>query len=126
MADGMTIKLNATDLLKNIDKIKTKFSDKEYGALTMLLQTAATKMESWAKDNAPWTDRSGAARQRLKGDVFWENPRIVSVAIMHQVDYGIWLELAHERKYAILEKALDANKVEIMSAVATLLKKING
>jgi hypothetical protein len=83
-------------------------------------------MESWSKANAPWTDRTGAARQRLKGNAYWENANIVTAAIMHQVDYGIWLELAHQRKYAILEKALDQHKNSIENAVRTLLSRYAG
>lgn len=125
MANGdIVVKWDGSNLLKGLKKVEHEFSDRDFSAMTMLLQTAATKMETWAKQNAPWTDRSGAARQRLKGEVFWENKNLVSVAIMHQVDYGIWLELAHQRKYAILEKSLEYHKDDILDSVSILLKKI--
>lgn len=123
MANDMKIEWNAADLVNALNNLNRKFTSNEYGGLLMLMQTAATKMEAWAKQNAPWTDRTGQARQRLTGRAYWESPEIVVAAIAHQVDYGIWLELAHQRRYAILEKALEEHKEEIEDAVKILLKR---
>lgn len=123
MADDFKVAWNATELVSALNNLDRAFTSKEYGGLLMLMQTAATKMETWAKQNAPWTDRTGQARQRLTGQAYWENPNIVVAAIAHQVDYGIWLELAHQRKYAILEKALEEHRGEIEEAVKELLKR---
>lgn len=114
---------DASMLVDSLNKLDRAFTSKEYGGLLMLMQTAATKMEAWAKQNAPWTDRTGQARQRLTGQAYWEDSNIVVAAIAHQVDYGIWLELAHQRKYAILERALEEHRGEIEDAVKTLLKR---
>lgn len=123
MANEIKVEWNATDLLENLQGLDRALTSKEYGGLQMLMQTVASKMETWAKQNRPWTDRTGAAKQRLHGEAYWENKNILVAAIMHQVDYGIWLELAHERKYAILEKAIEEHKDELEKAVATLLKR---
>lgn len=123
MASDIKIEWNAEELVSNLKKLDRAFTSKEYGGLLMLMQTAASKMESWSKQNAPWTDRTGHARQRLTGQAYWENSNIVVAAIAHQVDYGIWLELAHQRKYAILEKALEEHRGEIEDAVRTLLER---
>lgn len=119
----ISIKWDAEEVLGNLKDLDRKLTSKEYGGLQMLMQTAASKMEAWAKENAPWTDRTGAARQRLHGEAYWESPKIVVAAIMHQVDYGVYLELAHQRKYAILERTLEEHKDEIQDAVATLLTR---
>lgn len=123
MASDISVQWDASEVLGALNDLDRKLTSKEYGGLQMLMQTAASKMESWAKENAPWTDRTGAARQRLHGEAYWENPKVVVAAIMHQVDYGIYLELAHQRKYAILEKTLEEHKDEIQDAVATLLTR---
>lgn len=123
MASDMTIHWDADELVSALNNLGRAFTSKEYGGLLMLMQTAASKMESWAKQNAPWTDRTGQARQRLTGQAYWENANIVVAAIAHQVDYGIWLELAHQRKYAILEKTIEEHRGEIEDAVTTLLKR---
>lgn len=121
MASDLKIEWDAEELVSSLKNLDRAFTSKEYGGLLMLMQTAASKMESWAKQNAPWTDRTGQARQRLTGQAYWEDSSIVVAAIAHQVDYGIWLELAHQRQYAILEKALDEHRGEIEDAVKTLL-----
>lgn len=123
MASDIKIDWNASEVLGALNDLDRKLTSKEYGGLQMLMQTAASKMESWAKENAPWTDRTGAARQRLHGEAYWEDSKIVVAAIMHQVDYGVYLELAHQRKYAILERTLEEHKDEIQDAVATLLTR---
>ena len=50
---------------------------------------------------APWTDRTGAARSGLfaipiHGRSFEE------IYMAYSVTYGIWLEIANDRKYAII------------------------
>lgn len=123
MASDISVSWDASEVLGALNDLDRKLTSKEYGGLQMLMQTAASKMESWAKENAPWTDRTGAARQRLHGEAYWENPKVVVAAIMHQVDYGVYLELAHQRRFAILEKTLEEHKEEIQDAVATLLTR---
>lgn len=117
------ISWNAEDLLSGLNKLDRSLTSKEYAGLEMLMQTVSSKMEVWAKKKAPWADRTGAARQRLHGEAYWENKNIIVAAIIHQVDYGIWLELAHERKYAILEKAIEKHKNQLEESVAKLLER---
>ena len=123
MASDITVHWDASELLGNLRELDKTLTSQQYGGLQMLMATAASQMEAWAKQNAPWTDRTGAARQRLHGEAYWEDSRVVVAAVMHQVDYGIWLELAHQRKYAILEKTINEHRDEVEKAVVTLLKR---
>lgn len=123
MASDLRVEWKAEDLVSSLNQLGRAFTPKEYGGLSMLMQVAASKMEAWAKQKAPWTDRTGRARQGLAGRAYWENSNIVVAAIAHQVDYGIWLELAHQRKYAILEKTLEEHRGEIEAAVKKLLER---
>lgn len=61
----------------------------------------AEDMEKFAKQSAPWTDRTTDARQGLSGEPFAENG-IVGASIVHTVPYGIWLENRFDRRYAII------------------------
>lgn len=90
-------------------------------SLQIVCDAAAKKMEAWAKQNAPWTDRTGNARQGLRGEAFWEDDKNLVCAVMHQKDYGVWLELAHQRKYAILERAIESKKDELIRAYKQLV-----
>jgi hypothetical protein len=90
-------------------------------ALTILTDVASRKMENWAKENAKWEDRTGNARQGIKGESFWVNEHTITCALSHSVDYGIWLELANEKKYAILEEAIQEHKNELITAYERLV-----
>ena len=85
MANDFKVKWDATELVDALKNLDRSLTSKEYGGLLMLMQTAASKMETWAKQNAPWTDRTGQARQRLTGQAYWENPHIVVAAIGLQI-----------------------------------------
>ena len=90
-------------------------------AVQTLCDTVARKMESWAKDNARWQNRTGNARQGLTGSAVWQDTTTIWIVVSHSVDYGIWLELAKQRKYAILEEAVEQNKDELMNGLQRLL-----
>lgn len=90
-------------------------------ALFLLADTSSKKMEAWAKQNARWTDRTSNARQTLKGEALWESDVILLCLVKHGVDYGIWLELAHEKRYAILEEAVAAYRDELITEFKRLV-----
>ena len=89
-------------------------------AIYILADTGAKLMESWAKENAPWTDRTSNARQGIKGQAYWNSDTII-VTLSHSVNYGIWLELANHRNYAILEKSINAEKDTLIQNYKKLL-----
>ena len=100
--------------IKGILEGLTKVNTKTMAALEMYGNTVAKDFESYAKANRPWTDRTGRARQGLTGYCI-VRANGVRICIAHTVDYGLWLEYAREKKYAILEptvrlKAPDAIK----------------
>jgi hypothetical protein len=67
----------------------------------------AADMEAWAKDNAPWTDRTGAARRELHTEVE-ENPGTIgTIVIAHGVEHGLWLEIAYGGRWAIITRTID-------------------
>ncbi len=66
----------------------------------------APEIESWMKANAPWSDRTGNARQTLRTEVI-DLTQEIALLLSHGVDYGIFLEMAHGGKYEIIGPALD-------------------
>lgn len=118
------IEFDISEVMNAFKDIDKKFTANDYSAITMLLETAAKKMESWAKMNRPWKDRTNRARLGLTGYAYWESKKVVAAVIAHTVDYGVYLELAHQRKYAILEQAIEEHKDEIEDAVKEVLKGI--
>ena len=103
MADGCKIEMNGLDtVMKNLKE----FAPRLKATLLLDAQNIATEMERWAKENAQWTDQTTHARLFLNSKVRWINTNTLMVSLSHTVEYGIYLELANEGKYAILERAI--------------------
>ena len=114
------LRFDFEDLINGLTDLETK-SDIAVG---MLCETAAKNLETDAKAQAPWTDRTGAARQRLQGYTYRKTNgwRIV---LSHGVDYGIWLELAHEKRFAIVGPLINLSGPYILKDFENLFKKIH-
>jgi hypothetical protein len=76
----------------------------------------AERAENQMKRGAPWTDRTGVARQSLgaSSDVTATQMEIV---LYHGVDYGIWLEVRWSGRYAIILPTLESVGPEVMAAI---------
>lgn len=86
----------------------------------MACAEAALHGESYAKVSAPWTNRTGAARAGLSGKSSVRNAS-GAITLSHGVDYGIWLELAHGRRYAILPQTLQSTVADLQGRLAGML-----
>jgi hypothetical protein len=67
----------------------------------------AREIETYAQSNAPWEDQTGAARAGLSADVGMDGLNVV-ISLSHSVDYGVYLELKDNGKYAIIMPTLEA------------------
>lgn len=103
MSDGCKVE---TAGIEELIKKLNNFMPKLKAALVLDAQNVAAEMEKWAKTNAPWEDRTSNARQFLKTTVTWKNTNELMIAMSHHVEYGVYLELCNEGKYAILEKSI--------------------
>lgn len=109
-------------------KLLQKIDDMDLKAVTfikMVAQNGAQKMENYAKVHRRWKDRTTHARQRLTGYTEVSGERI-RICIAHGVEYGIYLELAHGKKYAILQEAVNSQAEEIMDGFKAMWEEISG
>lgn len=113
------MRINASDFVKRLSDVETK----SQVAFRMFATEGAKKFENYAKQNRPWTDRTGQARQRLTGWVEMFSDKI-RIHIGHGVDYGIYLELANEKKYAILQQTVNAASPEILEGFKELTRYV--
>lgn len=113
------VNVNTNEVEDGLSLFETKFA----AALDMYASTAAKKLESEAKLNRPWTDRTSRARQGLTGS-HEAAPTEITIVLAHTVDYGLWLELAHEKKYAIIDPTITVNKDEIIQGLQGLMDRI--
>ena len=66
----------------------------------------------YAKANAPWTDRTGMAREGLDVDVDTTGQQI-TLTMYHTMDYGQWLETSQGGRLAIIMPTLEKYGQEI-------------
>ena len=81
----------------------------------------ATRLETYAKQNAPWTDRTGNARQGLTARAV-KTATAVTLYLFHSATYGIWLEVKNAGRFAIILKTLEAHYGAYMAAIQGLLR----
>lgn len=118
----MSFKLNynGSTLEKNIDKM----SDKLGAVVLMYSATKASELQAKMKTNRPWTDRTGMAKAMLSAKVSQPSPTIIRITLAHGVDYGIWLELAHEKNYAIIAPTIREEGPKVVGDLKGLMSKL--
>lgn len=95
-------------------------------AVRIFAEQGAQKLRSNAQSNAKWTDRTGSARQRLNAYVS-ATATGYRITLAHGVEYGIWLELAHEKRFAIIPQTINyVGTFEIMPAFERFLERLGG
>lgn len=120
MAQVRGFRFDPGDMLDKISQAATKSE----AAIAMYANNAALTLQNYAREHRPWTDRTGHARQRLTGSV----ARVAQgyqIILAHGVDYGKWLELAHEKKYAIIQPTIQAKSPEVLSGFNKLLERLS-
>lgn len=116
----MSFKFDPGSLLKNLETAPSKAD----AVIHMYADTSALKLQNFAKENRPWTDRTGQARQRLSGRAYAITDGY-RLELAHGVSYGIWLELAHEKKYSIIPKTIQyVGNNEILPGLQHLLDRL--
>lgn len=111
--------------MSELEEALKRMQERQEAAIMMYAQTGAQKFESYAKQNRRWTDRTGMARKSLVGYVT-KYSHSIRINIAHGMFYGIYLELAHEKKYAILAETVKKNSAEVLEGFKTLLREILG
>lgn len=107
---------------KGLEKGLESLSNKSDIKIKNYLSTTERKLDNYAKKNASWKNRSGRARLGLHSYTE-KTPFGYRLIIAHGVDYGIWLELAHEKKYAILNETIQQNTNDIMKGFTKLIER---
>lgn len=80
----------------------------------------AEEMEAYAKSHAPWTDRTGDARERLHATVEETGP-IGTIVLAHGVDYGLWLEIANGGRFSIIPETIDVFAPRVMRSLQNMI-----
>lgn len=101
------------------------FGAKAEAAFAMYAKNSALKLQNYARSNRPWTDRTGTARQRLTGSSS-KGAHWYELKLSHGVNYGVFLELAHEKQFAIIMPTIEkVGSSEIMPGFRNLLERLS-
>lgn len=90
-------------------------------AIGLYAHTASKKMEGEAKKKAPWKDRTANARNSIQGDFGWEG-NSCRVVLSGNVEYFVYLELAHGKRYAVLVPTVHKSTPEVLRGYQRLVK----
>lgn len=105
----MGFRMDSSNLIKNLSIMESRV-DK---AIKVKAEVAAAKLQTQAREEAPWTDRTGDARKRMISYVSQEK-KGYRINLAGGVEYALWLELANEGKYAIIEPTIRLKSPEII------------
>lgn len=114
-------RLDISEVQKNLISLPGGVDD----AVRVYVETVAKDFESYAKMNRPWRDRTSRARQGLTGYVK-KTEKGYRIVIAHTVDYGLWLEMAREKRYAILEPTIRLKSADAINGLRHLLERLKG
>lgn len=87
------------------------------------MQYYAPQVENYAKNNAPWQDQTGNARNGLAARAFREGSN-AGIVLYHQVPYGIWLEVKNSGEYAIISPTIDHYGPIVMARLQRILDRV--
>lgn len=90
------------DLGLNLSEMPSKVK----AGVLKVMQEEGKKLEDYMKLNRPWTDRTGNARDGLRANVNYYGGDYVSIVLSHGVYYGVYLEYAMEKRFAIINPTL--------------------
>ena len=121
MPPGIVWRTPPDELAAAVDR----YGDQVLTAVTAVAQYIATQMQNAAKQNAPWTDRTGNARSGLFGTAERDvAQRIVTIYLSHSatLDYGQYLELSNGGRYAVIMRTIEGH----LPALNAMLRDVLG
>lgn len=119
----MSMEIDFSELISGIADLQVKAD----AAVQAYAQKKADTLQTYAKKNAPWTDRTGAARRSLNSYVTRPKNGVTRINLAHGVSYGIKLEfgLGMRRRYAIIEPTINKKSRQIMDGMAGLIDRLD-
>lgn len=101
------------------------FQQQADAAIRKNVSDGAQLMEKYAKEHRKWRDHTTDARRRFTGR-YEASATGYKIIIAHGVDYGKWLELAHEKRYAIIPETLQiCGAQKVMPAFQNLINRLH-
>lgn len=116
--------LRSTNSIEWDDKLTPKLAalpEYMHNRIAAVMDYNANEAQNYMRVNAPWTDRTGNARQGLFAKPFREPGRHIIVCY-HTMPYGIWLEVRWAGKYEIINPTIRNQGKKVMQDLRSLLR----
>ena len=120
MMEASNFTINIDELSQNLDEFQGRL---KY-AVQMYASTKANELEALMKANRKWTDRTGMAKARLNASISEPDENTIRITLAHGVEYGIWLELANEKNFAIIAPTLSQQGPRVIEGLNDLMNEI--
>lgn len=126
MAEEITVEIKDSGWSSWYQKTRKEmtFTERSQSAMFGIFATVATQAQDYAKKNFKWTPRSGRAHTGLNAGVRAMNNDEIELWVAHGVEYGIYLELAMQKKYAILVPTINYIRPILFEEVLKFLKAL--
>lgn len=107
-------------VLRNLNR----WHEEKRAGIEAVGKLTAQEMARYSKraDVAKWTDRTGNARQGLKGGFLWRNKLQAIIYIAHRVTYGVHLELGFGKRFADLQPTVNKFRVSVISKLKRIME----
>ena len=109
--------MSLEQVLTNLEK----WHQEKRAGCEAISRNIAAKAQGKARQDRPWKDRTGNARQGLKGVTQWDSFTALIIYLAHSVEYGPYLELCNDGKYAIIEKTLNSLRKELYDSLKRIM-----
>ncbi len=90
-----------------------QYGARVFVAIKAVADFTAQRLQGDARNDAPWQDRTGNARSGLFGVAEQVAQEIVEIYLAHTMKYGLFLELAHGGRYAVIIKTMERDFPEL-------------
>lgn len=117
---AIKVKYTGSSLESGLNRLGTKLG----AVILMYASTKASLIQSQMKTERPWTDRTGMAKALLNVRVSQPNATTVRLTLAHGVNYGIWLELANNKNYAILQPTIEKEAPGLVKDMGDIMSKL--
>lgn len=119
MARGAMVWMPDT-LTPRLVKMPKNFNKK----LNVFMELQSEKVQDFMRLNAPWTDRTGNARQGLFAKNVSDDSKF-SIVCYHTVPYGVWLEVANDSNYAVILPTIKREGARIMGDLDKFFQRLS-
>ena len=117
---GLTFRYNESTMKKALDNM----AEKAGATILLYMATKATMVESEMKTGRPWQDQTNQAKAGLNVRVTQPNSNTLRMTLAHSAPHGVFLELAKEKRFAIIAPTLKKYQYEVIEDLDGIMKKM--